>query len=253
MLFPLLWMISTSLKAPGKEYIMPPSLIPDPVHWRNYLEVFRAMPFGRFLFNTCLVTVAVTFGQALTCSMAAFAFSRLKFPGRDKIFLLYLTTLMIPGVVTLIPLFVIMQYFGWIDTYQALIIPGLFSAYGTFLLRQFFLGIPLALEDSAHIDGCGPWGVYWNVILPLSKPALVTLIIFTFMGAWRDFLWPLVITNSLEMRTLTVGLSIFRGAYVSDWNLMMAGSCLVMAPLVFVFLFNQRFFVEGIQLTGIKG
>jgi len=253
MLIPLLWMISTSLKAPGTEFQLPPRWIPDHPVWTNYLKVWRAIPFGRFFFNSTLVSACVTFGQVLTSSLAAFAFARLTFPGRDKLFFAYLATLMIPGIVTLIPVFIIIHHLGWIDTYQALIIPGLFSAYGTFLLRQFFLGIPLALEDAARIDGCGPLRVYWNVILPLSKPALVTLVIFTFMGAWRDFLWPLIVTNSMEMRTLTVGLSTFQGIYSTEWTQLMAGSLMVMVPLVIVFIFNQRFFIEGIQLTGIKG
>lgn len=253
MLFPLVWMVSTSLKTSGTEFQLPPQLIPHPIAWDNYARVLKAIPFGRFLLNSLIVTGSVTLGQVITSSLAAFAFARLQFPFRDKIFFAYLATLMIPGIVTIIPVFIILHHLGWIDTYQALIIPGLFSAYGTFLLRQFFLGVPQALEDAACIDGCGPLRVYWNVILPLSKPALFTLTTLTFMGSWRDFMWPLIITNSTEMRTLTVGLSLFRGVYATEWTLLMAGSVMVMLPLIIVFLFNQRFFIEGIQMTGIKG
>lgn len=252
MLLPLLWMISTSLKVPGQEFQLPPKWIPDPITFRNYIALWKAAPFHRFFLNSTIVALSVTFGQLFTSSLAAFAFARLQFPFRDKIFLAYLATLMIPSIVTLIPVFIILHKLGWIDTYLALVIPGLFSAYGTFMLRQFFMTIPRDLEDAARIDGCSVFGVYLYVILPLSKPALAALSTIVFISAWRDFLWPLIVTNSLEMRTLTVGLSVFRGVYSSEWTMLMAGSMVVTFPLIVVFLVNQRFFIEGITLSGLK-
>lgn len=252
MLLPLLWMISTSLKTPGDEFQIPPQWIPNPLTLQNYIGLWEAAPFHRFFLNSILVAFAVTAGQVLTSSLAAFAFARLDFPGRDKLFFAYLATLMIPGIVTLIPVFIILHHLRWIDTYLGLIIPGLFSAYGTFMLRQFFMTIPRDLEDAARIDGCSVLGVYWYVVMPLSKPALAALSTIVFIGAWRDFLWPLIVTNRLEMRTLTVGLSVFRGVYSSDWTLLMAGSMMVTLPLIVVFLINQRFFIEGITLSGLK-
>jgi len=188
-----------------------------------------------------------------TSALAAYAFARLQFPGRDKVFFAYLATLMIPGAVTMLPLYILLKYFGWIDTYKALILPGMFSAYGTFMLRQFFMGIPVDLEDAARIDGCSRFGIFMRIILPLSKPALATLTTFVFIGSWREFLWPMVVTQRVSMRTLPVGLSVFQGMYSTEWQLMMAAAVYVMAPLVIVFLFCQRFFIEGIKLSGMKG
>ena len=169
------------------------------------------------------------------------------------LFFVYLGTLMIPGVVTMIPNYIILNRLGWIDTYQGLILPWIFTAYGTFLLRQFFMGIPRDLEDAARIDGCSTFGCYWRIILPLSKPALATLGVFTFINVWRDFLWPLIVTDSENMRTLTVGLASFKGVYGTEWNLLMCGSLLVMLPMIVVFMFAQRYFTEGIRMTGLKG
>ncbi len=253
MLLPFLWMISTSLKEPGAVFTFPPQWIPRPIYWRNYVEAWKAVPFGRFYLNSIFVAVCQTFGVLLTSSWAAYAFSRLRFPGRDKLFFLYLVTLMIPGAVTMIPTFILMRLIGWVDTYKALIIPGIFSAYGTFLLRQFFMSIPTDLEDAARIDGCNKLGIYRHVIVPLSKPAMATLATFTFIGSWNNFMWPLIMINSMEKKTLPIGLASFQGLYSTDWTLLMAASVIVMMPTLIVFLFNQRFFVEGIKLTGIKG
>lgn len=253
MVIPLLWMISTSLKESVAIFQFPPQWIPDPVAWSNYLETWKALPFERYYFNSIVVSVSITFGQLLTCSLAGYAFARLDFHGRDKLFMAYLSTLMVPGAVTMIPVFILMRTLGWIDSYQALILPGVFSAYGTFLLRQFFMGIPQDLEDAALIDGCSHFRVYWHLAMPLSKPALATLATFTFIGSWRDFMWPLVITHSEHMRTLPVGLASFQGMYYTNWSYLMAASVMVMAPLIIVFLFNQRFFVESIKLSGLKG
>ena len=280
MLIPFYWMIVTSLSAPGSLDLQ---LIPDPVMWENYPKAWMAVNFGRGYINSMLVTMCVTFGQVFTSSMAAYAFARLNFPGRDKVFLAYLATMMIPKDVTMIPNFILLKYipeglnmlfspenlfwtqdlflFGkyymgkpiGYDSYFALIMPGLFSAYGTFMLRQFFMTIPTDLEDAAKIDGCSYFGIYWRVILPLSKPALATLTTFTFMGSWKEFMWPLVITSSLDMKTLPILLQYFQGLYFTEWNLLMAGSVIMVIPALIMFLFAQRYFVEGIQLGAIKG
>jgi multiple sugar transport system permease protein len=220
--------------------------------FQNYLDAWTAVPFPRFFLNSIIVTVCVTFGQVLTSSLAAFAFARLEFPGRDKLFLAYLGTMMIPGQVTMIPIFILLKKLNWIDTYKALILPGMFSAYGTFMLRQFFLTIPKDLEDAAVIDGCGKLRIWWNMIIPLSKAALATLTTFTFMGCWNEFMWPLIVTNSLSMKTLPVGLASFQGLYSTNWTLLMAASLIVLFPVLIVYLFNQRFFTEGIVLSGLK-
>jgi multiple sugar transport system permease protein len=222
-------------------------------NWSNFLNVWKVVPFGRYYLNSFFVAICVTLGQLLTCSMAAFAFARLRFPFRDKIFFLYLMTLMIPAQVTMIPLFILMTEMNMVDTYSALIFPPMFSAYGTFMLRQFFLTLPRELEEAACIDGCGLWKIFCVVILPLSKPALATLGIFTFMGNWNSFIWPLIITNSETLKTLPVGLASFNGQYSTDWSLLMAACVMMIAPLIAVFIFGQRFFVKGIQMGAIKG
>ena len=184
--------------------------------------------------------------------MAAFAFARLKFKGRDLLFILFLGTMMVPGQVTMIPTFIILYRLGWIDTYWALIVPGLASAFGTFLMRQFFLTIPRELEDAAYIDGCSRFGVLWGIILPLSKPALATLAVFIFMFFFNDFLWPLIAINSEEMRTVQLGLAVFRDRYVTEWDLLMAGSVTATLPIILIFFFAQKYFIKGITLSGLK-
>ena len=258
MFLPFLWMLSTSLKSHSSIFIFNLSdiqWIPKPIYWKNYLDVWKVVPFAKFYLNSLFVCLSVTFGQVATSSLAAYAFARLKFPARDKIFFAYLATMMIPGSVTMIPVFTLMRTLGWIDTYKALIIPAVFTAYGTFLLRQFFMTLPRDLEDAAKIDGCSLWSIFWRVILPLSKTALATLTIFVSLGNWVSFMWPLLVTNSVEKRTLPVGLAYFQELYQyaqPDWGLLMAGSLITMVPVVIIFLFNQRFFIEGIKLTGMK-
>ena len=253
MLAPLLWMLVTSIKSPDADVMSLAKWLPDKPHWGNYRKVMVETNFARALFNSFLVTISVTVGQVFTSSLAAYAFARLEFRGRDKLFLGYLATMMIPAAVTTIPLFILMRHLRWVNTYWALLVPGMFSAYGTFMLRQFFMTIPKELEDAAIIDGCGPLGVYWNVILPLSKPALATLSILTFMGSWRSFMWPLIITHTRNMFTLPVALAQFQEMYGVQWTLMMAGSVIMIIPMLIVFIFGQRYFVEGIQLGAIKG
>jgi multiple sugar transport system permease protein len=253
MLVPFVWMVSTSLKTSAAIFVYPPEWVPDPVVWKNYVDVVHIMPFLRYLLNTVFVSGSVTVLQLLVSSLAAYAFARLRFPGRDKLFLAYLATLMVPGQVTLIPNFLIVKYLGWIDTYQALIIPQIFSAFGTFLLRQFFLTIPRELEDAARIDGASALGFFRKILLPLSGPALATLGVFTFTAQWNNFLWPLIVINDAEMRTLTVGLRALVGQFTVQYQLLMAGTVISLVPMVVVFLLAQRYFVRGIALTGLGG
>ncbi len=257
MVAPFLWMLATSLKEPGQVFsyqrVWWMDWIPTSFVWQNYVKAGHVVPFARFYLNSIVVTLLTTIGQVMTSSMSGYAFARLQFPGRDKIFLGYLATLMIPGAVTMIPVFILLRMLGWVDTYKALILPGIFTAYGTFMLRQFFMTLPKELEDAAKIDGCSYFGIFWRIILPLSKPALATLTTFTFMGTWMNFMWPLVVVNSQEKFTLPVGLSYFQSLHNTDWTLLMAASMMMLAPILLVFIFNQRYFVEGIKLTGIKG
>lgn len=253
MLMPFIWMISTSLKSAGAVFTYPPEFIPRPAQWNNYVRIFEVLPFARFFFNSVIVAVAVTALQLLTCSMAAYAFARLRFRGRDTLFLGYLGTLMIPAQVVLIPNFIVLRELGWIDTYQALILPAAFSAFGTFLLRQYFLTIPRELEDAAVVDGANHWQIYLRVILPLSGPALSALAIFTFLANWNSFLYPLIVTTSVNMSTLTVGLNTLQGQYNTAWTLLMAGSVIALLPIVIVFIFAQRYFIAGITMTGMGG
>ena len=253
MLVPFLWMISTSLKENSEVFVYPPVWFPNPPLWSNYAYVLELLPFGRYLLNTTVVATTVTALEVITSSLAAFAFARVDFPGRDRLFLIYLATLMIPGQVTIIPNFLVVSWLGWNNTYLALIIPAAFSAFGTFLLRQFFLSIPVELEQAARIDGCGYFGIYRHIILPLSGPALATLTIFVFMTQWNSFLWPLIVTNSDNYRTLTVGLSYFRNEYATQFNYLMAGTVMNVVPILIVFAFLQRYFVRGIALTGLTG
>ncbi len=206
-----------------------------------------------FYLNTLLVSLAVTLGTILTSALAAFAFARLQFPGRNALFLTYLATLMVPYVVTMIPIFMLLTALRLVDTYFALIVPVMFSAYGTFMLRQFFLAIPRDLEDAARLDGCGSLGVLRHVVLPLSKPALATLGTFTFLGTWNSFMWPLIVINSAEKAPLMLGLYSFMGENAAQWSLLMAASVMVMAPVIVVFVLGQRYFIEGIVLSGMKG
>lgn len=257
MIGPFLWMISTSLKEPGAVFTYQKNWwtewIPTSFVWQNYVKATKVVPFLRFYWNSIFVSVCITAGQVITSAMAAYAFARLRFPGREKLFFGYLATMMVPGAVTMIPVFILLEKLGWIDTYKAMILPAVFTAYGTFMLRQFFLTLPRDLEDAAKIDGCSYFGIFWRIILPLSKPALATLTTFTFMGSWMSFMWPLIVMNTHEKYTLPIGLAYFQSLHGTDWTLLMAGSVMMILPILLVFIFNQRFFVEGIKLTGIKG
>jgi multiple sugar transport system permease protein len=252
MVVPFLWMLSTAFKG-GSHFSYPPTWIPDPITLDNFRKVWTVVPFGRYLFNSLFIAVCVTAGEVLTSSLAAYAFARLRFPGRDVMFLMYLATLMIPGQVTIIPNFILMRYLGWINTYEGLIIPTAFTAFGTFLLRQYFLSIPRELEEATRVDGASYFEVWWRIIMPLASPAIATLGVFSFMGAWNSFLWPFVMVNTSEMRTLTVALRSLQTEYGTEWGMMMAGSLIAMLPMLVIFLAAQRYFVRGIATTGFGG
>jgi multiple sugar transport system permease protein len=253
MLFPFLWMIKTSLQSPNADVTDLKHILPGKIHAENYSTVVIELGFKRSLFNSAMVTVLTTAGLVFTSSLAAYAFARLKFFARDQIFLGYLCTMMIPATVTMIPVFILLREMRCVNTYFALIVPPMFSAYGVFMLRQFFLGIPKELEEAAIIDGCSKLGIYWRIILPLAKPALAALTILTFIGSWRSFMWPLIVTQTKDMFTLPVALTQFQDLFGVQWTLLMAGSVIMIAPMIVVFIAGQRFFVEGIQLGAVKG
>jgi multiple sugar transport system permease protein len=253
MILPFLWSVSTSLKNISEVFVFPPRLFGESIQWENYLRISDRFPFMTYLLNSVKVTVIAVAAQLITSSMAGFVFARLKFKYRELLFGLYLATMMIPAQVTMIPNFIIMRFYNLVDTHWALILPALVSAFGTFLLRQFFLTIPASLEDAAKIDGCTPFGVYWRIFIPLSKPAMATLGVFVFMGMWNDFLSPLVYINSQEMMTLPLGLASMQGMYSTDWPVLMAGTVITIIPLIVVFLLAQDFFIKGITLSGLKG
>ncbi len=253
MIVPFLWMLSTSLKADQYVLTMPPQFFPKPLTLSSYFKLAELFPIVRMFFNSLVVAMLTTLGQLLTCSMAAYAFARMKFRGREVLFLIYLATLMIPFQVTITPLFILMRYLGWINTYQGLILPGVFSAFGTFLLRQSFATIPRELEEAAFMDGASHFTVYWRIILPLAKPALATLGVFSFMGSWNSFLWPLFVVRDVQLMTLPVGLATLHGRWLTEWNLVMAGTVITVLPMVVVYLWAQQYFVQGVLLSGIKG
>ncbi len=253
MIVPFVWMASTAFKVPGDAFSYPPTWIPRPPSLDSFRDVFTQIEFGRYIFNSLFVAICVTAGEVLTSALAAYAFARLRFPGREPLFLLYLATLMIPGQVTLIPNFVLMRYFDWINTYQGLIIPTAFTALGTFLLRQYFLTIPRELEEAARIDGASYFKVWWQIIMPLATPALATLAVFSFMGSWNSFLWSSVMSSGDTVRTLTVALRALVTEYGTEWGLLMAGSLVATIPMLIVFLAAQKYFVRGIATTGMTG
>jgi len=256
-LIPLLWMLTTSLKTEVEASRFPPTWFPAVPQWHDFSDVFTAVPFLTYFLNTVFYTAAVTVGQFVCCSLAAFAFARLRFPGRNVLFIVYLTTMLIPVAVTIVPSFIEMKAFGWLDSIWAMTIPGMLgSAFGTFLLRQYMLAIPKELDDAAMLDGAGPLYIYWKIILPLCKPALTALGIFTVLSVWNDFLWPLVMLQSDSVTTLTLGLANFTAGgsetFVST-PISMAASTLTLAPLVLIFFIAQRYFIKGIALSGMGG
>lgn len=253
MVAPFVWTVLTSLKSYGASTQIPPSILPATVHWSNYGEALSRVPFPNLYLNTVLMTIGRTAGQLLFCSLAAYAFARIDFPGRDIIFFLFLSVLMVPSQLFLIPQYLIMLHLGWLNSLQALIIPGMFSAFGTFLLRQFFLTLPHDLEEAAKLDGANHFQIYWRVMLPLAKPGLIALAIITILWSWNDLLWPLIVNTSPNMMTLSAGLASLQGQHTTDYPVLMAGSLLAIWPVILAFLFLQRYFIQGIAFSGSKG
>jgi multiple sugar transport system permease protein len=252
MLFPFIWMILTSLKTYAESIQVPPVMIPEDFQWKNYQEVFTLLPFFKFMMNTLIITVLRTAGQLFLCSLAAYAFARIVFPGRNLLFVLALSVLMVPGQVFLLPQYMIMVKLGWLNTLQAVVVPGLFSAFGTFLLRQFFMGLPKELEEAARLDGCNHFQIYWRIMLPLAKPGLIALGIFTILWSWNELMWPMIVNSSPDAMTLAVGLSSLQGQYGTNYPILMAGSFLAVLPMLILFIILQKQFIEGIAITGGK-
>jgi multiple sugar transport system permease protein len=246
-------MISTAFKPEGIIWKYPIVWLPDPFTLENFNDVFRYMNVGRLFFNSVFVAAVTTVIQAIVASLAAFAFARIRFAGREAIFMGFLATMMIPQYVLLIPLYIIISRFNLMNTYAALILPSLISAFSIFLLRQFFRSIPIDLDESARIDGCNRLQILYKIILPLSQPALVSVSIFVFMNSWNNFLWPLLVTSDQNLRLLPLGLSYFQVANSTRYGPLMAAASLASAPLIFIFLIAQKRFIEGLALTGIKG
>lgn len=253
MVVPFLWMLSTSLKAPGKTFVFPPQWIPDPVVIRNYADMWTALPFGTFFLNSVKIASLSTIGQLIACSLSAFAFSIIVFRGRDTLFLILVATLMIPYQITLIPTFILYSKIGWVGTHYPLWVPAFWGgAFGTFLIRQFYMTIPLELAESARIDGANIFQIFRYIYVPLSGVALATLAIFTFMWSWNDLLTPLIYLREMQQLTLTAGLSFFQNQYGGKWTLMMAGAMVSILPILIIFFTAQKYFIQGIAMTGIK-
>lgn len=252
-MIPFFWMIVTSLKTTSEALLVPPTLIPKSWEFSNYLKVWQESDFAQYYLNTFIVMAVRTGGQFFLCSMAAFAISTMRFPGKNIIFVIMLSVMMFPPQIVMIPVYALMNKINWLDTYYVLTIPMIASAFGIFLLRQFFLSIPKELYEAARIDGCSFPRIYWSIYMPLSVPALVSLSIFVILGSWNDFLWPLIMTSSPDMMVLSVAIASFTGEYMTDYPSMMTAAFMSIIPLILIYLFFQRYFIEGIALTGIKG
>ena len=253
MVVPFIWMLLTSVKSLGESTQIPPVILPSTFRWSNYSEVVQTLPFLKFYQNTVLMTAGRTIGQLIFCSLAAYAFARIDFPGRNVLFVLVLSVLMIPAHVFLIPQYLIMKNLGWLNSLQALIVPGLFSAFGTFMLRQFFMGLPRELEEAAKLDGANHFQIYARVMLPLALPGLIALAIFTILWSWNDLIWPLVVNDSPDKMTLSAGLASLQGQHMTNYPVVMAGAVLATWPMLLMFIVLQRYFIEGIAITGTKG
>jgi len=248
---PFLWMFTTSLQTRAETYTST-SVLPTSWHWENYAHAWAAAPFGRYYLNSLVMAVGIVAGHLVLDALAAYAFARLRFPLRDQLFVVLLAMLLVPTFVTVIPAYSLVAGFGWIDTYAGLIVPRLADVFGIILLRQYFAGIPQELDDAARIDGCSRAGTFFRIMVPLSMPAFATLAIFSFLFAWNDFLWPLLVTNSDEMRTVQIGMASFEGRYGTTWNYLMAGTVMATVPAIAVFMVFQRLLVRGIAMTGLK-
>lgn len=253
-LIPFLWMLSSSFKDAPMVFADPPQLWPKPWLWSNYSKALTVMPFGLYTWNTLKITGIAVIGQILSCSLVAFGFARMRFPGRNFLFVLLLSTMMLPAQVTMIPVFKIFASLGWYDTFLPLTVPAFFGApFFVFLLRQYYMIIPHEMDEAARIDGANTWQVFTKVLLPQVKPALATVAIFSFMNHWNDFLGPLIYLNSPAKRTLALGLYAFQGQYSTDWQFLMAASTVVMLPLLVLFFIGQKYFIQGVVISGVKG
>lgn len=254
-LLPLYWMISTSLKQTGSEMVIPPQWVPNPIVWQNYVDVFVQVPLTLYIRNSLLITLTATLFGVLTASLAGYGFARTTFPGRNFFFTLCIASLMLPEIVTLIPEFILFRRIGWVNTFLPLIVPWSLagSSFAVFLFRQYCLTIPVELDEAARVDGAGTLRIWWMIIVPLSKAVLATLAILSFIHHWNEFLRPLIYLGRPELRTLALGLRAFRGEYQLAWNYMMAVALIMLLPILILFFFAQRQFVQGIVMTGIKG
>lgn len=253
MVVPFLWMLSTSLKTQYDAVKIPPVWIPDPPQWENYVKLFTEQPMFQFMLNTIKIVFFVVLGQLFFSSLAAYSFARISFKGRNVVFFFYIATLMVPGQVTMIPTYLMFAKAGLTDNHLALVLPAFFSAFGVFLLRQFFMSLPRELEEAAEIDGCNPFMTYWRIMLPLVVPAMLTLGVFTLMNTWNDYMGPLIYLSSPEKYTMTLGIAYFKGVYTTQWNLVMAGSIVSVVPILIAYLCAQKYFIEGIAFSGVKG
>lgn len=252
-LFPLLWMVSVSFMPAGEAAAVPPRLLPSAFTLEHYTELFTRMQMARYLFNSALLATTVTLVSLILNSMAGYAFAKFRFGGRDRLFQVLLAALVIPAQVAMLPLFLLLKYMGVVNTYLGVVIPGMASIFGIFLIRQYALSIPDSLLEAARIDGAGEFRIYRTVVLPLLKPILVTLAIFTFMGTWNDFIWPLIVLTDNDLYTLPVALANLSGEHVQDTELMMAGSVMTVLPVLLVFLALQRYYLQGIMMGSVKG
>jgi multiple sugar transport system permease protein len=251
---PMIFMVSTSLKATRQIAKWPPELIPNPVIWRNYTDVFIYAPMHQYFLNTMFIIIPTIFGAAVASSLAAYAFARLRAPGKNIIFMILISTMMLPAVVTMIPTYIIFAQLGWVGTFKPLIVPVLLgNAFYIFLMRQFFTTIPKELEDAALVDGCSRWRIFWTIIIPLAKPIMATVTVFAFMSAWNDYMGPLIYLGNKSQYTLSLGLQVFVQNHRTDWGMLMAASSMMVAPIILLFFFAQKQFVQGITLSGLKG
>lgn len=249
---PFLFSLSISFKEPQDVFSWPIKLLPEKWTLQNYVNVWQGMPFGRWLFNSALIAAVQTISNLFFASLAGFTFARLRFPGKNLIFVLFLSSLMIPGIILLVPQFILLNEFHLVNSYAGLILPGFITVVSIFLMKQFFETIPKDLEDAARIDGCSHFRIFWQIFLPLSTPALAAVAIYTFQGSWNAFLWPIIVTTTKEMFTLPVGMAFFRSEFQVQWTLLMAGTMLISLPTLIVFLVFQRHFVQGIAAAGLK-
>ncbi len=254
-MLPFFWMISTSLKRPGTEFTFPIEWIPVPPRFGNYTNAWTILPFNQWLINTIRITGLSIVGHLVSCAIVGFGFARIRFPGRDAIFLLVLATMMLPYPSIIVPLFILFKQLGWINTILPLVVPTFFatSAFYIFLLRQFFMTLPLELDDAARVDGCSTFGIFYRICVPLIKPALGIILVFSFMNHWNDFLGPLIFLSDLDKYTLALGLRFFQGQYRVEWTLLMASSLIILSPCIILFFIAQKNYIQGIVITGVKG